>query len=96
MQGHRGRRGAIGIGSNPYLSQIERGLREPSEKVLDAIARSLELSAEGLCEQGGRRRGEDEDDTEVPAVVAEHPAPEIAALRGRDAGEEASRPRALR
>jgi transcriptional regulator with XRE-family HTH domain len=33
----------VGI-SNPYLSQIERGLREPSEKVLDAIARNLELS----------------------------------------------------
>ena len=61
--------GLAGI-SNPYLSQIERGLREPSEKVLDAIARSLELSAEGLYEQGGRRRGEDEDDAEVPAVVA--------------------------
>ena len=51
----------VGI-SNPYLSQIERGLREPSEKVLDAIARSLELSAEGLYEQGARRRGEEEDD----------------------------------
>jgi transcriptional regulator with XRE-family HTH domain len=58
----------VGI-SNPYLSQIERGLREPSEKVLDAIARSLELSAEGLYEQGGRRRGE-ENDAETPAVVA--------------------------
>jgi len=58
----------VGI-SNPYLSQIERGLREPSEKVLDAIARSLELSAEGLYEQGGRRHGE-EDDEEAPAVVA--------------------------
>ena len=33
----------VGI-SNPSLSQIERGLREPSEKVLDAIARNLELS----------------------------------------------------
>jgi transcriptional regulator with XRE-family HTH domain len=58
----------VGI-SNPYLSQIERGLREPSEKVLDAIAHSLELSAEGLYEQGGRRRGE-ENDAETPAVVA--------------------------
>jgi transcriptional regulator with XRE-family HTH domain len=34
--------------SNPYLSQIERGLRDPSEKVLVAIARNLELSAEAL------------------------------------------------
>ena len=55
--------------SNPYLSQIERGLRDPSEKVLDAIARGLELSAEGLYEQGGRRRGEVGDEEE-PAVVA--------------------------
>jgi transcriptional regulator with XRE-family HTH domain len=58
----------VGI-SNPYLSQIERGLREPSEKVLDAIARGLEVSAEGLYEQGGRRRGEADDEGE-PAVVA--------------------------
>jgi transcriptional regulator with XRE-family HTH domain len=59
----------VGI-SNPYLSQIERGLREPSEKVLDAIARNHELSTEGLYEQGARRRGEEEDDGEEPAVVA--------------------------
>ena len=37
----------VGI-SNPYLSQIERGLREPSERVLDAIADNLEMSAETL------------------------------------------------
>jgi transcriptional regulator with XRE-family HTH domain len=61
--------GLAGI-SNPYLSQIERGLREPSEKVLDAIARSLELSAEGLYEQGGRRRGEEDDEEEPAAVTA--------------------------
>ena len=34
--------------SNPYLSQIERGLREPSERVLEAIAESLETSADAL------------------------------------------------
>jgi transcriptional regulator with XRE-family HTH domain len=59
----------VGI-SNPYLSQIERGLREPSEKVVDAIARNLELSAEALYEQGGRRRGNEDDDGEEPAVAA--------------------------
>ena len=59
----------VGI-SNPYLSQIERGLREPSEKVVDAIARSLELSAEALHEQSGRRRDQGDDDGEEPAVVA--------------------------
>ena len=30
--------------SNPYLSQIERGLRAPSEQVLDAIAKTLKVS----------------------------------------------------
>jgi transcriptional regulator with XRE-family HTH domain len=59
----------VGI-SNPYLSQIERGLREPSEKVVDAIARNLELSAEALYEQGGRRRGKEDADDEEPAVAA--------------------------
>ena len=42
--------------SNPYLSQIERGLREPSERVLDAIARSLETSTDALYEQAGIAR----------------------------------------
>ena len=36
----------VGI-SNPYLSQIERGLREPSERVLEGIAKSLQVSVEG-------------------------------------------------
>ena len=34
--------------SNPYLSQIERGLRAPSDQVLTAIADSLQLSADSL------------------------------------------------
>jgi len=34
--------------SNPYLSQIERGLRDPSDQVLNAIADSLQLSADSL------------------------------------------------
>jgi transcriptional regulator with XRE-family HTH domain len=42
----------VGI-SNPYLSQIERGLREPSDQVVDAIARSLETSADALYAQAG-------------------------------------------
>ena len=41
--------------SNPYLSQIERGLREPSEQVVEAIAQQLELSADVLHQHGGRR-----------------------------------------
>lgn len=34
--------------SNPYLSQIERGLRDPSEQVLRSLADSLQLSADAL------------------------------------------------
>jgi len=61
--------GLVGI-SNPYLSQIEHGLREPSEKVLDAIAENLELSAEVLYEQSGRRPGERADEQGRSAVEA--------------------------
>ena len=39
--------------SNPYLSQIERGLHEPSVRVLKAIAAALDLSAETLLAQAG-------------------------------------------
>lgn len=39
--------------SNPYLSQIERGLRAPSEAVVDAIAHSLKTSSDDLYEQAG-------------------------------------------
>lgn len=39
--------------SNPYLSQIERGLHEPSVRVISAIARALNLSAETLLDQAG-------------------------------------------
>ncbi|NMM86343.1 transcriptional regulator [Rhodococcus sp. SRB_17] len=40
----------VGI-SNPYLSQIERNLREPSDRVLRAIADNLQLSADALVAQ---------------------------------------------
>lgn len=56
----------VGI-SNPYLSQIERGLREPSERVLDAIAGALELSTEALHAEAGTAPDEER---QTPAVVA--------------------------
>ena len=39
--------------SNPYLSQIERGLRQPSARILQAIAKGLRVSAETLYVQAG-------------------------------------------
>ena len=39
--------------SNPYLSQVERGLHEPSVRVLRSIANALNVSAETRLEQAG-------------------------------------------
>jgi transcriptional regulator with XRE-family HTH domain len=39
--------------SNPYLSQIERGLRKPSAEILQAIAKGLRISAETLYVRAG-------------------------------------------
>ena len=39
--------------SNPYLSQIERGLRKPSADILQQIAKGLRISAEALYVQAG-------------------------------------------
>jgi transcriptional regulator with XRE-family HTH domain len=49
--------------SNPYLSQIERGLRRPSAEVLQQIARALRISAETLYVRAGilEERGGDHD-----------------------------------
>jgi transcriptional regulator with XRE-family HTH domain len=43
---------AAGV-SNPYLSQIERGLRKPSAEILQQIAKALRISAEALYVQAG-------------------------------------------
>ena len=60
----------VGI-SNPYLSQIERGLREPSEKVIEAIAETLHTSADALYAQAGLDDVDPEDTTVVDAVEAD-------------------------
>lgn len=51
--------------SNPYLSQIERGLRKPSAEILKSIARALSISAETLFERAGLLEGRDIPDIET-------------------------------
>jgi transcriptional regulator with XRE-family HTH domain len=71
----------VGI-SNPYLSQIERGLRAPSEQVVEAIARSLETSSDALYEQAGITP---EDDAGESATLAAIRADEDLTPRQRQA-----------
>ena len=52
--------------SNPYLSQIERGLHEPSVRVLRSIARALNVSAETLLAQAGILEGDEAGGTQRP------------------------------
>ena len=56
--------------SNPYLSQIERGLREPSERVVDAIARSLETSVDALYAEAGISIVDDDDNVSARAAIS--------------------------
>jgi transcriptional regulator with XRE-family HTH domain len=54
--------------SNPYLSQIERGLRKPSAQILQQIANALRISAESLYVRAGFL---DERDDEMPDLERE-------------------------
>ncbi|MFP4150294.1 MAG: helix-turn-helix domain-containing protein [Nitriliruptoraceae bacterium] len=58
--------------SNPYLSQIERGLRKPSAEILQAIAKALEISSETLYVKAGILE-ERELVVDVEAAVAADP-----------------------
>ncbi|MGH8924737.1 MAG: helix-turn-helix domain-containing protein [Acidimicrobiia bacterium] len=51
--------------SNPYLSQVERGLRKPSAEILKRISRALSISAESLYSKAGLI----EEGPETPTVV---------------------------
>jgi transcriptional regulator with XRE-family HTH domain len=62
----------VGI-SNPYLSQIERGLRDPSDKVIEAIADRLQVSADALYEQAGRGDDEPVDEPPTRAAICDDP-----------------------
>jgi transcriptional regulator with XRE-family HTH domain len=62
--------------SNPYLSQVERGLHEPSVRVLTAIAAALDISTETLLARAGLL-----DDADASAT----PTSTTAAIRADDA-----------
>ena len=51
--------------SNPYLSQIERGLRTPSAEILQQIAKGLRISAEALYVRAGILDPQDHPNTSV-------------------------------
>ena len=61
---------AAGV-SNPYLSQIERGLRRPSAEILNAIAKGLRISAETLYVQAGILDDRRDHDDLMTAIMAD-------------------------
>ena len=59
--------------SNPYLSQIERGLRRPSAEILQQIAHALEISSETLYIRAGILEERDPDDVDVVRMLERDP-----------------------
>lgn len=57
--------------SNPYLSQIERGIRRPSAEILKRVSRALEISAESLYTKAGLIEEGPATPTVVEAVEAD-------------------------
>jgi transcriptional regulator with XRE-family HTH domain len=61
---------AAGV-SNPYLSQVERGLRKPSAEILQQIAKALRISAEQLYVHAGILDERVGDDTVTGALLGD-------------------------
>lgn len=64
---------AAGV-SNPYLSQIERGLRKPSADVLQQVAKALRISAETLYVRAGILDEKERNELETRAVILADPS----------------------
>ena len=79
---------SVGI-SNPYLSQIERGLRAPSEAVVEALAASLDLSVEELYRRAGyvepSASPDDQNQSDLADAIAT--APELTSAQRRAMAE---------
>ncbi len=73
--------------SNPYLSQIERGLRAPSQQVLDGIASALKMSSDALYEQAGMT-APGEDDGQASGVLEAIAADPVLSSRQKTALRE--------
>jgi len=59
--------------SNPYLSQIERGLRKPSAEILQQIATALRISAETLYVRAGFLEPHDDDAPDLEREIRRDP-----------------------
>jgi transcriptional regulator with XRE-family HTH domain len=59
--------------SNPYLSQIERGLRKPSAEILQQLAKALRISAETLYVQAGILDERIPSGGDLAAAITEEP-----------------------
>lgn len=57
--------------SNPYLSQIERGLRKPSAEILNQIAKGLHISAQALYVQAGLIEDREPDSDVITTIRAD-------------------------
>lgn len=77
---------AVGI-SNPYLSQIERGLRAPSEAVVEALASTLHLSVDDLYRRAGFVEPSTEDRAHSDLAEAIAAAPELTPAQRRAMAE---------
>lgn len=79
---------SVGI-SNPYLSQIERGLRAPSDAVVEALAASLDLSVEELYRRAGYVEATTSDDDPPQSDLADAiaAAPELTPAQRRAMAE---------
>ena len=77
--------------SNPYLSQIERGLRRPSAEILQQLAKALKISVETLYVRAGLLPSEDAAAPSVREAIGARPA-----AHGRAEAGAAQRLRELR
>ncbi len=59
--------------SNPYLSQIERGLRRPSAEILQQLAKALKISAETLYVRAGLLSEDGDDAPSVREAISRDP-----------------------